>query len=336
MCQFDSRHWCLVIICCLLVASSGCRNRAPCGVGCYSGGQSNGLFAGATTIAPPATYSLNIPGGPNAAGVNTGVIANAQAPVRQATNTLQNGNSQNGNSQNGWRAVGSASTSNSTSNSTIQNGAGQTIPVTNPAANETSVLQNPNPAQTQLTNIAPRNPISVATNQNNGLATQNNQVAQQNNGLSFTDATNFRSTAIDERLDGSRLPVTDASQVRAPTSFSPSTTIGQFNQPYYVPNQQLANAQQYPAGQRVAAVPQQFQQQIRTVPVAQTQPNTVVGAFGQPNFGQPTQQIYQGLSTQNPRVLAQSTVYSDPANDANLQNGWRDRELTAGRDSLNR
>lgn len=149
--------------------------------------------------------------------------------------------------------------------------------------------------------------------------------------MSFTDRTNFRTTAIDERLDQSRLPVTDASQVRAPTNFTPATTVGQFNVPYYVPGQQ--QFVQNPPNQ-VANNPA-YGQVPRVAQGGFVAPNTVVGRFGQPTFAQPTGQPYSGSQTQN-RVLAQSTVYADPANDPNFQNGWRDRDLTASRDSLNR
>lgn len=316
------RHCCYgVIICCLLVALSGCRNRGVCGGNCFS---SNGPFANQTTIAAPATYSLNIPGSQNALTANGSGTTN-QPLVRQATNTQPITNGVN--VQNGWVPAGS------TSNSTIQ-GSQSTLPPSNTSSGVNiqtpqNRLQNRNqiqtPNQTQLVNVNPLN--------NNGSNTRAN-LASQTNGLSFTEATNFRSTAVDERLDQSRLPVTDASQVRAPTRFSPTTSVGQFSAPYYVPQQQVANVPQYNNvnNNRLAAVPQ-YPQAV--------QPNgqitTSVGAFGQPTFGQPSQQPYRGLATQSPQVLAQSTVYADPSVDPNFQNAsWRDRDLTAARDQFNR
>ena len=335
------RHWCYgVAVCCLLVALSGCRNRGVCGGSCFSANQ----FANQATIAPPATYSLTIPGSPNAIALNNGGSGTTnQAPVRQATNTqpLNNGV----NVQNGWVPAGSTSTT----NSTIQ-GSQSTLPANNSTSGLNSqsqqnirVAQN----QTQLVNVNPINrpAVSGSSSRSNVASNTQSNVAAQTNGLSFTDATNFRSTAVDERLDQSRLPVTDASLVRAPTNFSPTTSVGQFSAPYYVPQQQLATVQRFNngSGNRVIAVPQLQQvpqqpiaPQYQQVVQANNRVNTTVGSFGQPAFAQPPQQNYQGLATQNPQVLAQSTVYADPATDPNLNSAWRDRDLTAGRDQLNR
>ena len=311
MCKTTKLRWLLVIISSCLLISSGCgRNRtalAPFN-STYS------PLAGPTTVAPPPTYSLNIPGANNQNYYN-GSGTNQQLPQRQATNTLPNSNGVN--LQNGWRPLGAP---NATTNSTIQNS-----PST--SATGSSVLEN-RPEQLNQTQVVAVNPLNADPFRNNNRIAQNPSA----NGLSYTDSTNFNTTAVDERLDQSRLPVTDASGVRAPTNFNPTTTVGQFTAPYYVPGQQ-------PVYQNVP------QQRFANVPVRQQAPiqaqqnfnrgNVVVGNFAQPTFAQLSQQPYNGLNTRN-QVLAQSTVYADPANDPNFQSGWRDRDLTASRDSLNR
>jgi hypothetical protein len=242
-------------------------------------------LTGPTTIAAPPTYSLNIPGIQNANnynGLGNGLqLSPPGTAVASATNVV-----------NGWQPQGAFA------NSTVA----ATPPVNqvqNPTANQTTVVAvNPPNRSTDAVRL-PQNPTPRS-------------------GSSFVDSTNFRTTAVDERRDESRLPVTDASQVRAPANFNPATIVGQFNAPYYVPAQQ------------------QFQ---NPPTVGQPNPNlqagVVNGNFRPVGFSQAPYQTYPGLAAQN-TVLGQSTVYADPANDPNFQNGWRNRELTAGRDSFNR
>lgn len=318
----------LVGVCVLL--NSGCRNRGR--LTPFNSTFNQPSAGGSTAVAPPPTYSLNIPG----ANQNNGSGTN-QPVVRQATNTLPNNgalpnnNSNNSgnlniNLQRGWRAAGDSNFNSGASSS------GGT-------ADATSVLERNNPGVAP-TRVAANNTGSTNRNagsyqqqfgQNNG---QNRNLAQNNpsnNGLSFTDSTNFRTTAVDERLDQSRLPVTDASRVRPPSNFNPLTTVGQFNTPYYAPNQQ----QLVQNNVRNQAFNNTRVQQPVNIQAGFNQANTVVGRFGQPNFAQPTTQPYSGLTTQN-QVLAQSTVYADPRNEPNFQTGWRNPELTASRDSINR
>ena len=287
-------NWLLLAAICVLISSTGCRNRVPyCQPGYYNGGPLNGVL-GSTTVPSPSTYSINIPG-QNPSYYNANATAQVPTP---ATGTLP-GN------PDGWRQAGSPG--------------GSTLPSpARPAANSGSSTSNQGNNQSRLTSVIDR-PV--------------NQVAS-NNGLSFTNDSNFRTTAVDERLDQSRLPVTDASQVRAPTTFTPTTTVGQFNNPYY--NQTAYGQVPYNQQVRFAqANPVYYQQQVPySAPTAA--PNVVVGSFAQPTFTSPPQQNYYGVSTQHPQVLAQSTVRADPVNNPNYQNGWRDRDLTASRDSLNR
>ena len=294
-------YLCLAAMC-LLIVSTGCRNRAPyCPPGCYPNAQPLNGVMGATTVPAPSTYSINIPG-------QTQPYYNANATAQVPTpssGTLPTGN--------GWRQAGSTSAA-------PLNPQPKTPNTTNPTSQSQQTTPN------RLTSVIDRPGIRGQTGVNN------------NNGLSFTNDSNFVTTAVDERRDQSRLPVTDASQVRAPTTFTPATAtaIGQFNNPYY--NQTAFNQIPYNQGVRVAqANPQYYQQPLNygVVPTVAS-PNVVVGTFAQPTFAQPPQQIYQGLTTQNPEVLAQSTVYTDPSNNPNFENGWRDRELTASRNALNR
>ena len=311
-------HFCCVIaISFLLIAQSGCRNRGPFLTNNFN--RSFGPIAGRTTVAPPNTYSVQIPGRPSSQG----------SGVKQATNILPNGNPANSiNVQNGWQPAGTVNTPNGANppnNNTTFNSS------TNPSQTPTSVVQPSNSTIQNRTQVVSVTPPSQPRN----VQPVQNRVAQNpNSGLSFTDATNFRTTAVDERLDQTRLPVTDASQVRAPTTFSPTTTVGQFNTPYYVPRGQVA-AQQRVAQPRIAAAQQVRQPTGDAFATLNQRPNptTIVGTFGQPTFAQPAQRAYSGSNTQ---VLAQSTVYADPANDPNFANGWRNPNLTAGRDSFNR
>ena len=298
---------------CLLVASTGCRNRVPyCQPGCYPnaavGGPINGVI-GQTTVPSPSTYSINIPG-QNQPYYNANATAQVPTPT---TGSLPQNN------PTGWRPVGSATAPTGTLSSPPT-----TAPTTAPLGGSTTRNQTPATSQSRLTSVIDR-------------PNQNQLANNRANGLSYTNDSNFRSTVIDERLDRSRLPVTDASLVRAPTTFTPQTTIGQFNNPLLnqtAYNQTAYNQPVYNQAPRIAQAPAYYSQPVAYS--AQPAPNVVVGSFTQPTFAQPPQQTYRGLSTQNPTVLAQNTVFADPANNPNYQNGWRDRELTAGRDSLSR
>jgi hypothetical protein len=177
-----------------IACSTGCRNRCnqPCG---------GGLFAGSPTIAPAPTYSLNIPSvaqnqpyyTPNngAGRVNTA----SQAPLPNTGNDLN------------WRKSGSPTNPNLGNQPARQN-TGQNILANNQAGNgrfvETnSGLVNPtaiNPGQSVLVGGAQPNIRTAAI-----PAT----------GNSVIDSRNFTTTQIDERQDPTRIPVTDATRVRA-------------------------------------------------------------------------------------------------------------------------
>lgn len=294
-----TRHLCITFVLCLLLSSSGCQNPNLQSTANCNPNTPFPALTGATRVPAPGTYSIQIPGATTSPYYNNS--ATAQLPATP-------GSGGGLNAANGWQPAGAANT-----NSTIQTGA--------PTQGSSSRTDNQNSSSNAATGL-----ISVVDRGN--AAPRVAQNTNQLNGLSYTNDTNFRSTAVDERRDPTRLPVTDASQVRAPTNFSPTTTVGQFNYPYYNPSPAQAAVPQYPytSGTNYAPTTQ------NTVPRS----NVVTANSAQPIFAQPSQQIYRGLSTRSPQVLAQSTVYADPAEDPNFQNGWRDRDLTASRNQLNR
>ena len=128
-------------------------------------------------------------------------------------------------------------------------------------------------------------------------------VALPASGTSFTDSRNFATTQTDERLDATRVPVTDATRVRA----TAQTFIGS--------GQQVAFNQTQPTQTFAAAAP-------RTQPVYSA--NAVV-ASNQPYYINPNlvqqQQIYSGQAFVQPNNSA--TYSASVGNDI----GWRSREI---------
>ena len=273
----------LLLLClCLVAMTTGCRNRCnqPC----------NGWLAGNSTIAPPPTYSLNIPSvasnqpyyAPgNGSGTNNTytVNPNLRAPT-PAT----------GQAPAGWRPT----------NNQLSNGSAA------PANESQSVLQQPTRFVETQSNPQ-QNPVRTAS-----------AGPLPGSGYSFTNSPNYRTTQTDERSDATRLPVTDASTVRAPARNFPTGGVAsnpnyQFQQPQpgYVPPYQQTYVAQNGFNQPVNPY-------SGSLVAVQTQP-----------FG------YQGqavLSNQNqyptsspPAVLAQSTATINPGN----QLGWRSRELNS-------
>ncbi len=155
--------------------------------------------------------------------------------------------------------------------------------------------------------------VESSTVGNNAAPARTASVA---NGVSFKDSVNYQTTTVDERRDATRLPATDASAVRAPAPLYPQVTPG---------NQFAANAVGQPGNLR-----------------------GTVEFYNQPTGGVPTYNAYPAVASQGflagsaaptaqpqPTVLAQSTVTYDPRDNPNYEAGWRDRELTDGR-NLNR
>lgn len=185
-----SRSHYLILLCAVVVMMTGCRNRCnnPCG----------NWYSGNTRIAPPQTYSLNIPGGAQNQAYYNPINTNAPAPTPAA----RTANSQ-------WRAL---------------DGAG--------------VQPNNNQAQPTATqNRFVESNNSIGNGQSVLTRTASNTQLPAS-GRSFNDARDFASTMNDERLDPTQLPVTNATLVRAPAqSFvnqvPPQTFVAQNQQPYY-------------------------------------------------------------------------------------------------------
>ncbi len=317
-----SRNFVALILCaCVLSLASGCRNCRlnPCNNACG--------FGASPTLPAPPTYSLQIPSlGQNQPYYN-GVPTTAQTPSyllnpNSAAPTPAS-NAPTLAPQQGWRSVGT----NPEVGSNFQNA---------PQNQPSSLLQQPVDLSP---NRAPAGFASQTAGQlNSVLQPPDNRTASATNGLSFMDSVNYRTTRVDERQDDTRLPVTDASGVRAPSTLNNAATGARFaqavpiygtvvpsNQPVYstqpavVMPYQTVNSNPYPAtqyGQR-------------------TQPALIQGTVV---YGQPTNNVdngypspYAGQTSFQPSVLGQSTSTYDPQNGQNYDSGWRDRELTARR-----
>lgn len=280
--------------------SLGCRNcsqpfgGAPYGQpNCCNPGYANngvynpqyGQYAGANggIVPPPATGTLNIPSVarnpfPYNNGYGSGLNTRGAAPT-PATGV------QNYNRSNGWRAS--------------QPG--------NPLGQNTGQPQNGSNAVSVLASSGSGSAVRPAS-ATTSTGTFSNGSSGASNGTSYIDSPNYATTSINETNDRTRLPVTVASNVRAPSQFyqarSGSQNVGFngtfVNQPYYVANNNFANNAQ----------PRQ--------PVGQPNPNGYVGSFR----GQP---VYQPQVA--PTVLAQSTTIYDPYANGTRQADWRDREL---------
>ena len=260
-----------------LASQTGCRSRcqqAPCCNG--------GFLAANTTIAPASTYSLNIPSvaqnrpyyAPNGGPLST----TARAPI-PATGTQPAASGSNSNLQ--WRPQGGTPT-NSGSNfgaQPTQSGSGTRLVEVNNGSNintGTSVLVGGQPL-----------PAS---------------------GSSSIDSRNFATTQTDERLDPTRVAVTDATQVRATAQT-------------FISNGQQALAQRQPS-QTFAAQPviQQAQPIYSTNGLIASQPYY----NNNPNLVQ-RQAIYSGQTFVQPN---NSASYSASVNN---DVGWRGREIGSQR-----
>ena len=253
----------------------GCRSRCnqPCG---------GGYFASNTTVAPAPTYSLNIPSvarnqpyyAPNGGPIST----TARAPIPASTQPSAAGS--NSNLQ--WRQQGGAPIS---SGSTF--GAQPTA-----AGSGTRLVETNN-----------------GVNLNTGSSVLVGGQPLPATGSSFTDSRNFATTQTDERLDATRVPVTDATRVRATAQT-------------FISSGQQALAQAQPS-QTFAAQP--FIPQAQ--PVYST--NGLIAAnqpyyTNNPNLVQ-RQAIYSGQTFIQPNV---PTTYSASVNN---DIGWRNREIGSQR-----
>jgi hypothetical protein len=267
----------VALICISLAFCGGCRN---CNRVC------NG-YSYSPTIAPPPTYSLQIPsanGNPAyyvPGGPNPNATANLPSylvdPSRRAPVPASNNGGTNINQQNGWRPTGGTNLS-------------STSATARPGSNVPNALGNPGIARTQI--------------------------ASAPTARSVVTSVDYASTRSNEQLDPTRLPATDASNVRAPAGFINNGT-----------SQRLAQVR--PATAPV--YPNTFNQSVGF-----TQPAPAVYNGRAVIAQQPTQQFYYGTPTVRqsaPTVLAQSTTTGIPTSGSG---GWTDRELTASRNELNR
>ena len=260
----------------------GCRSRCnqPCGGG--------GFFANNTTVAPAPTYSLNIPSvaqnrpfnAPNGGPIST--TARAPIPATGAAASGTNSNLQ-------WRQQGGTPIN---SGSTFgaqpaQQGSGTRLVETNTGFNQNNASS-----------------VLVGGSLNGVGATQPLPAT----GTSFTDSRNFTTTQTDERLDATRVPVTDATQVRA----TAQTFIS--------------------SGQQVAANQQQLAQTFAAQPAAR-QAQSIYSTNGLIAANQP-------YYTNNPNLVQRQAIYSGQtfvqpnttySASANNDIGWRNREIGSQR-----
>ena len=348
-----SRFQLLLLSICLVTVSVGCRNRCANvygGNGLYGG---NAFAGGATTIAPPPTYSLNIPSiarnqpyytpGQTAPTNNT-LNPNQRAPtpaIRQATQTNQI-NQTNQTNQTGWRSVDRDLSGNNGNSGT--NGVAP-LNSNNPN-NGRSVLNSPTNFVQSTPNVnsgsSTRTASATNVNSGSGSGTRTASTAPlPGSGASFTSSTNYQTTRVDETRDTTRIPLNDASAVRAPArnfpTGTPLTTAPTNGYPYQTGQTGIQTGVQTGIGALPFQQPQQtqqtfagqagFQQQVPTgyaaSPVLLTRQQVPTGYQGQALI---TNSPYQYPSASAPTVLAQSTATTTPG--AASQLGWRDRDLT--------
>ena len=268
-----SRIQLLMIFACLVALSVGCCGRCknPCG----------GWLAGSSTVAPPPTYSLNIPSvannqpyyTPGSAAPNSYTVnPNLRAPTPAVP----------GQRQDGWR-----STNEQASNGNAEDQESRSVLATPTTFVESRPTADPNQANPQF------NQPSFRTASNIPLPAS---------GYSYTNSQNYLTTRVDERMDATRLPVTDASTVRAPARSFPTGTFASYAAPlqqtYVAQNGSYQPVAPY-TGSMVMVGGQPVPYQGQTL-------------LTNPNF-YPT--------SSPPTVLAQSTTTVTP--------GWRSRELSS-------
>ena len=240
-------------------------------------------------IPPPPTGSLNIPSvARNPYPYNNyrnGLNPNGSAP------TPANGSGvQNYNRSNGWRSA-----------SQTGNGLGAVAPSPQPTTNSSNAVSV----------IASRSD----TNDNSGqirTASNPSSTSSGSSSNSYIDSPNYTTTSINETMDRTRLPATDASGMRAPSQYYQSSTgnrlaqnVGQNVGQFVSPSSGYQNPNYYNPGiNRNAYAPQQgYVGQFARVPGAYQAPVTP------------------------PTVLAQSTTVYDPYRSGSTrQADWRDRE----------
>lgn len=305
------RYQLLLLTICLVTISVGCRNY---GNNCHGGGAFAG---GSATIAPPPTYSLNIPSvagnqpyytpGQTAPTNNT-LNTNQRAPtpaIRQATQL----------NQSGWRSA---------DNDLSNNGSVAPLNNTNSPNSGRSVLAAPTTfaGTTQNSN----------SNSNSGSGTRTaSNTALPGSGASFTSSPNYQTTRVNETQDATRVPLSDATAVRAPArNFPTGTPLTQVSNNGYAGNFQagIVNPQLQQTYVAQTGAYQQAPAGYSATPFIIGGQPVPTGYQGQPLIANPIlNQQYPTYSA--PAVLAQSTTAPAPGTGSQL--GWRDRDLTGSR-----
>ncbi len=317
----------------VLTASSGCRSRCQsCGSGAYNGYQgynqggynpaaynyggsaSRSNAAGAPSlarnssrIAPPATYSLNIPGGgvnPYAQGTRVGQLPSGLINTRQAAPTPANRSAggtnspANFNQQQGWRQIngGNLNTQSSIANPAATGDLARSVVDRSGGSAGASPLQQNLPSQQN--SAQQPNPFQQASGANTSAPVNRPQF----NNIATTRSTDYQTTSVDERQDPTRLPVTDASGIN--TNVAAQRYIPPSNQPYYdrqqgVPFQQPQLASN--SSQNRPSFQGQFVQPVNSA--YQGQLNNPVGSVGG-QFAPPL--------SQPQLVQSESTAFYDP------------------------
>jgi hypothetical protein len=254
----------------LLFSQSGCRSGCNRGCGLAS-------MWGNSTISPPGTYSLNIPGQAN---------QNYYAPGNNQTTATPN-------SSTGWNQQ-AAVPGQPVSGQPVQNQGQQQA-----TWNGTSFQAPAQQAGYNPTNFSIASGNGVPTNQQNG------QSQWHLVGGSQIVSPDFATTRIDERMDPSRMPVADATAVRAP---------GTFNQ---MPNATRLASASMPIMQNPGySMPNAVR---NSAPTGMTQWNVM------PN----------GTAQQPQWVLAEAST-RDLSRDANFQAGWRETNPNPNQGTINR
>jgi len=161
--------------------------------------QSAGSSSRSALIPPPPTGSINIPSltGNNTFGFNQNRgLLNTNTAAPTAANR-----SARFNSQNGWHPIDGSSSNLQSSPNTQPTGS--TTLGSNSAPSSNSSFNR---------NTAPTSATSV-------LAQNTQSAANQGYGDSFVRSPDYSTTSINETKDGTRLPATDASAIRAPSQF---------------------------------------------------------------------------------------------------------------------
>ena len=233
----------------------------------------SGSLSRSQLIPPPATGSLTIPSlarnNPFGVNQNRGLLNTNQAAPTDATRSARF------NAQNGWHGIEGA----------LLNG--QSPQTTQPAGSTT--LGN---------NTTPNSPTTLPANAASVLVADTQARSDRGYGDSYVRSPNYATTTINETQDGTRLPATDASAVRAPSQYyARATGVQQVAQ---VPQQAYAGAAQpYYSGT------------FRTAQQVGVQQNGIFAA------------------NPNAVVLDQGTATYDPYGDTRSAD-WRNRDITSG------